>query len=156
MLTDDKYFTPSIEDIRIGYEFEFNGNPRDLPADWRKVTVTPDWYSMNYTSGWDPDPLISFYIAMLRSKPEYFRVSYLTKEQIEAKGWGPPEAKFILVPGKAKCYTYTPMQKGERWLWFDPRDYTFAITSVGGGKCYFEGMCKDINTLRDVCKLLRI
>jgi hypothetical protein len=58
--TMDKYFTPSIEDIRVGYECEI----KDFVGNWIPYKFEP------YES------------------PE-IRVPHLSKEQIEAEGWTP-------------------------------------------------------------------
>jgi hypothetical protein len=83
---DDKYFVPEISDLRIGYEYEYNGHFTHLPPqEWKKIIVDYDFFTKN--EGWDEEPISMYYLSDLIQHPKNFRVPYLTKEQIEAEGW---------------------------------------------------------------------
>lgn len=64
---ENKYYTPSIEDIRVGYECETQVDPY------------PYWVKTIIENG----DCLNFII----EKDWQIRTSYLTKEQIEAEGW---------------------------------------------------------------------
>jgi hypothetical protein len=71
------YYTPSIEDIKVGYECEILWNYNYLPEnEWCKVKVlkgtTEDFDLYDFTS---------------RIPKNEIRTPYLRKEQIEAEGW---------------------------------------------------------------------
>jgi hypothetical protein len=103
----NKYFTPDIEDIHIGYECEYHGmttgglyffnenNTKD-----EKISIEPFievWYPIKCSlDPWDkrkPEEIIELL------KNNQIRTPYLTKEQIETEGW-----KFIKKhPGTECC-----------------------------------------------------
>lgn len=154
---ENKYYTPNIEDIHVGYEFEYNGHYTHTKSDWENKVVTPEWYGMNYDSSWDPDPTITFYMGMLRSHPENFRVPYLTKEQIEAEGWellaeyesGNRWLKFQKIPkiGNPIILHYSD----KKWLLFSQESLIKDALSI-----QYSGECKSINEFKYICKLLNI
>ena len=156
---EDKYFIPSIEDIRIGWEGE----------------VCPN---LGYDDNWEPiigkceeipgkgvkdcnldvltyDCLVDGYIGI--------RVPYLTQEQIEKEGW---EYK---TTNKIRCwYEIESPEDGGNWYGYyiykaqlihDPEmnyvKISFCFDCIEW-ETVFEGECKCINTLRSVMKLLRM
>lgn len=62
----NKYFTPSIEDIRVGYECDM-------------LNSEGNWQSFKFGD--------HLYYEGFGVDMEQLRVPYLTKEQIEAEGW---------------------------------------------------------------------
>ena len=70
MSNDTKYYTPSIEEFHVGFEFE-TSYLEDYDT-WKKVTLEFDDFGF-YTSTWEVD-----------SNPTEFRVKYLDKEDIES------------------------------------------------------------------------
>lgn len=70
LLWGSKYFTPDIEDIRVGYVCEVNYHYPEVV--WEESTVSDNFHFQNWTS---------------RIADKAIRVPYLTKEQIEAEGW---------------------------------------------------------------------
>lgn len=130
-----KYFTPNIEDIRVGYEgWYFNscidelGVPELNYARWEKTILNK---------------------GMVETILEYgvreFKSAYLTKEQIEAEGW---EHKWY----EKGIHSWV---KGELVLTtFD--DFQRIKINYETGYQLFDGECKDINTFRYICKLLNI
>lgn len=144
MKKDDKYFTPSIEDIRVGYEYEYFDPYATIKGDseWqvrkfngKEIQIASeaggDWIKNNY------------------------RVPYLTKEQIEAEGWETareyPAAHFKKDIDENGYYSITLNENNQivitkafidGWAWkWSP---------------FYSGECKDINTFRYICKLLNI
>ncbi len=151
---DDKYFTPSIEDIRVGYECEIK--PTGSEVDWMPYIINGDNAFKHYET---------------RGKgATSIRVPYLTKEQIESCG-------FIL---KAKSIDHwfqiaedkrfdTDLQNfcGYKaynvFLNYGFHDYRLKIKAdFSGGSDYnkaetlFDGECKCINSLRQILKQIHI
>ena len=70
---ENNYYTPSIEEFHVGFEFE-TSYLEDYDT-WKKVTLEFDDFGF-YTSTWEVD-----------SNPTEFRVKYLDKEDIESLGF---------------------------------------------------------------------
>lgn len=142
-MEQNKYFKPSIEDIRVGYECEFLKDPSKEPheQEWIPMVLKnskPNW-TMNYGMS----------IGSLR-------VPYLTKEQIEAEGWAFVKDERSLL-----------FDKGDLRLGFNQgilsredgsQTYVSSIHLFypKTGSTIISCMCKDINTFRYICKLLNI
>ena len=138
---ENKYFTPDIEELFVGCEFEMN----DTWGGWKKLILTEDLLK---------NPMVSLGLGNERV-PWYWkiRVPYLTKEQIEAEGW-----EFI------------KHHAGTEHCDFEKNEYSLAVDFNFRGNIhlriydgeqdnefnYFSGKCKDINTFRKICKLLEI
>lgn len=139
MSTENKYFTPDIEDIRVGYECE--------EGSWDSKEDKRIWHKYIWPGDRAPDDM-EYYA---------FQTPYLTKEQIEAEGWG----CLGEYPGGAGLFN-----KGIYEL-VTSTDYRMKITKVWKSfegqpdekthrKDIYNGGCKDINTFRQICKLLEI
>lgn len=150
---ENKYFTPDLEDLRVGYEMEVNFHKG------HKETYEPVTLKITENGAYG---IIGDMFDNLDDGCYVARVPYLTRQKIEAEGWTSagammiPGSDFIVSPGPKWCYTQDPLSKGDHWVWFSPKDYSFSITSVGAKQTYFIGTCKDINTFRYICKLLGI
>lgn len=126
-LEAEKYFTPSIEDIRVGYELETWAHDFLKGFFWMPYTV---------------DGKIKF-DQIVKAKN---RVSYLTKEQIEGEGWKTVkdlwtrEGYMLAREKKEVIRIYQVGREGS-----DINSYTIYL-----------GECKDVNTLRMIMKLLGI
>lgn len=128
-----EYFTPDIEDIRVGYECE------SLFTDMK-------WHSFIYT----PD---DFSVLKEEILNDMVRVPYLTKEQIEKEGW--------VVDFEDKERKRFTAGKNSFRLHFinnrlDITTYRGDFGLVEDGVPIFKGECKDINTFRYLSKLLGI
>jgi len=144
-MEDKRYFTPDIEDIRVGYECEMSMDTKE--KNWRKVIIrqedfTPySWYDHH------------------QERPTYrqvvFRTPYLTGEQIEAEGWTFKQTNKIRY-----WYEKTNPEVGGNWyrykiynakLIHDPEmnlvKILFSFDAVED-ECVFEGECKDISTFK--------
>ena len=131
-MEDKQYFTPNIDDLRLGYKFELY-----IHDNWESVTFS-QFDIMCYEQ----------FTTCLEKKE--VRTPYLTKEQIEAEGW-----KFI---GNGNCGgVMHGFEKSdfELSLWdvFCPAH--IEITDCEGN-IKFDGECKSINEFRYICKLLKI
>lgn len=151
-----KYFTPSIEDIRVGYEFELidyasNNYGQDTSnCTWTKHIIKEE----DLLSFYKEDSGIETYLSYLRKG--HFRVPYLTKEQIEGEGW-----IFKEKAGARETY-YIEMERGFR-LYLSRWDEAYhgdvgiyGFDDQGSLFHWYSGDCKDINTLRYIMKLLKI
>lgn len=141
-----KYFTPTIEDIRVGYECEvYDSDDRD----WAKHIVLNQPDLCNVT-GLDLE----------------LRVPYLTKEQIEKEGWVERESYNSRIKNFEKDNYFLSFYEDDRviilmardvtkldWLWLHQGD-NFYHSQAHLFRMTFP--CKDINTFRWICKLLNI
>lgn len=127
-----KYFTPSEEDLRIGYEFQYNANKEDS---WKDGVIKRE-------------SELSFLFRLLDKNK--LRTSYLTKEQIIAEGW-----KIEDSIGDANLFNL-----GDINLVYSTKSKALNIFIVyQEDESIFDkynGDCKDINTFRQIIKLLGI
>lgn len=137
-MKSDKYFTPNIEDIRVGYECEVRLIEN---AQWTNFVVGKNNFE---------ETTIYEYLEL-----DNVRVPYLTKEQIEAEGW---VANCFDTEGEE--WQMCSFKKGafECRRWQNENNYIeFHNSRVEGQEdIIYEGECKDINTFRYICKLLGI
>lgn len=141
MIEENKYFTPSIEDIRVGYECEIKQRGLGY-LDWTPYTIHSKY---------------AFYHYFDDSGSASIRVPYLTKEQIEAEGWI-LKSDYGAGTSYMKGSTYrldTHKHAGLTYNLHDIRLFKLGLWEDIRGKVY-EGECKDINTFRYICKLLGI
>jgi hypothetical protein len=146
MVKEYKYFTPSIEDIRVGYECEL------LEVSGKLLTGSiPDtkWVTYKVENSYDFNSIWDLYN---EGKQTNIRVPYLTKEQIEAEGW--KEGQLEGYEKEITKDSYYSLRLNENnnivinksfiegwsWVWTP----------------FYSGECKDINTFRYICKLLKI
>jgi hypothetical protein len=136
---ENKYFTPDIEDICIGYELEMNWN-RAYEEKWVPIKISVQDEEFAYTSE------LSEIVDALHDGMSEARVPYLTKEQIEAEGWKPEKSYFR----KNNLYLFfenneLEIEFGEPFTW-----------DASDSDVRYKGECKDINTFRKLIKLLGI
>lgn len=147
MSVENKYFTPDIEDIRVGYECEMKYR-RD--GEWEKFVVKDTWFGRD-GEGDLPDVYSAILpgLSIDRKPEEKIRVPYLTKEQIEAEGWK-YEEKIDKFKHPIEVDIELYLDTKSRWIWL-------TIPNTDGGKSnMYRGECKDINIFRYICKLLKI
>jgi hypothetical protein len=128
---DNKYYTPSIEDIRVGYECECLWQ-RPEPKTWDRIKITET----------DTEKYLELSVedVLRRVKSNEIRTPYLTKEQIEAEGWR----------------NVTHHYKKEDYNLMLPYDDKYLIRVFKGIEPIFQGHCPSINELRIITKLLGI
>lgn len=140
----EKYFIPDIEDLRVGYEFEIvdyasNNYAMDMSTcTWNKIKIKGE----DMFSGYKEDSPLETYISYLDKG--HIRTSYLTKKQIEKEEW-------IFTAQIGNTFFF---KKKDFELTFN--DYYININNFGEYDLGYWGNCKDINTLRYICKLLEI
>ena len=137
----NKYYTPDIEDLRVGYEcevysFNIGGFDITLQRDWFKFIIS------NEKDLIDTIKLISL---------DLVRTPYLTKEQLKIEGWIIEEIEPLnpFIKGK----------KDSKELLFNRDNYELHLTnqiSLNAIKLLYNGECKSINDFRYICKLLKI
>lgn len=164
-MKENTYFTPDIEDIRVGYECEIGHYTYEYPnglskakENWEKTIIDEQNIS----------DLIN--LGTILNKVDYpiiwIRVPYLTKEQIEAEGWKVLDKKS---PFTGKPYLF---QKKYEIYFNEPHTLTLEWNDRGNpnlvirhewessymrfDKYIYYGECKDINTFRTILKLLKI
>ncbi len=132
---ENKYFTPDIENLCIGYECEIN----NIHGKWESITIT----FTNSNSFYKTD----LAEVCLLVEDKYVRVPYLTKEQIEAEGWELSSEDKYLQFVKPN-YSISYVEKLHLLI-------VIALEEKQSDVKY-SGTCKDINTFRKITKLLGI
>ena len=140
---ENKYFTPDIEDIRIGYECEIDA---------------PIYKNKNFIVDENQFQYVDFCI-----NAGILKVPYLTKEQLLTEGW-----KFENTNGITYWFSKNSPEVGGNWYGYYIYKATllydferkklkilFSFDAVED-ECVFEGECKDVNTFGYICKLLKI
>lgn len=146
------YFTPGIEDIRVGYECEMMlpQDPYDKEYAWDKVILTE-------RNGFNPEnPDYAF--SKVEWYPDTIRTSYLTKEQIEAEGWEYTGKGVDIWFRKKGIFSISSWTSYEIKIQYGLSDKRLRIVAVDidNEKTLYQGECKSINEFRIICKLLNI
>lgn len=158
MNTENKYFTPDISDIRVGYECEEALLRLKSPQPsnevyiegWTKYVLTEKearYCSHDCDNGFDT--------FMEKVENNLIRVPYLTKEQIENEGWK-----------QSKDYLFEKHIRDNLvyLLWFHEAPSLRKIIEykyIGCGEVeeegiFYKGSMKSVNELRYISKLLGI
>jgi len=133
----EQYYTPEIEDFRVGYEYE-----RLNDKTWNKETLESHMlYTPNIGEACDSE--ITEILRDLHDNK--IRVPYLTKEQIKAEGW----------ELRTEGYSRNFYEKGEESLLVHHVGHWIIITDLSEEQIY-KGDCKSINEFRTIMKLLNI
>ena len=150
---ENKYYTPTLDDIRLGYEYEIN-----YSGYWKKLVIT-DFYTDGYGLG-----DVQEVVAKINNNPNQIRIPYLTKEQIIAEGWEltnvleeDDEGKDIFSTGFEKYINddnwYSLVLKDNKIIiyksWY--RNNVCRLT-----RTVYYGKCPSINEFRTITKLLNI
>lgn len=134
---ENKYFTPEITDIRVGYECQVLNN-----KNWDSIVIN----GINSDEDYIHTTNCSYYAAGMSS----LRVPYLTKEQIKAEGWENIKdlddgafSAIKTIGGTIYKLTWTSDKSMQMW------DTNFE-------HCVYFGYCPSINEFRTISKLLNI
>lgn len=164
MRESETYYTPSIEELYIGYELEFledHGSPNEK---WVPKKIM-------YISDGEDCPYKGNTMAALQHYDNVFirlawRVPYLTGEQLEAEGWWP--ADYTDEDKGMRCTRkYKPGYSSDycniliTHLVDNPTDIVIKNLKRLGNYNYksdilYKGECKSINEFRTILKLLNI
>lgn len=148
-MENNKYFTPDIEDIHVGYECEIKEEI------WQKLIV---------------DKYMQLNALNKQILANIIRVPFLTQEQIEAEGWTQAITEYhgdINYENMSVIFTKENVNYmlgynfTTKLLSLMVRDPSLKSGIKGQYVEYyktprFNGTCKDINTFRKICKLLEI
>lgn len=197
---ENKYFTPKLEDIHVGYECEEiavdfskiidiflpeGSTVQDYREAWGKLKCTDKYDSIPYSL--TAKDIVDFteyngtsFAPDFKGRPieMYIRTPYLTDKQIEAEGWIQESPSpngylyyFTKVVGGNGEYNKWGHYEGTRYFlkyyknnkWLAPLEISQLIPEIPderGSREYrsdpLKFDCKDINTFRYICKLLRI
>ncbi len=137
-MQDNKYYTPAIEEFYVGFEYEVF-----YKGEWKKTSVPHHSIGSDFifeikdVSHWNTGP-----------KP---RVSYLTKEDIEAEGF-----EFIKRYDGLSGMWREVFRKGDLVLDFygDQKVLISNGMSYEDYDCYFHGIVKNRSELRKILKMI--
>ncbi len=136
---ENKYYTPSIEDIHVGYECEVYGQTTTKlikNVDFHKVVVGLHM-EVGQKVGINQIPNLI--------KKGWIKVPYLTKEQIEKEGW---KHEYL----EKDVHSWS--KNGIILTTFE--GFTKIRINYKSGYQLFDGDCPSINELRTITKLLNI
>lgn len=129
-MNENKYYTPEVEDLYIGYIYEVKciGKPIDdyEALHWKIYTITKEdlfEWPIDYE----------------------FRTKYLDKEDVESLGWKLEE----VLTGNTSRFKYNDVL-----LVFNISNQRVRINHLSITK--FDGQCKSINELKKIMKWLNI
>ncbi len=143
---DNKYFTPDIEDIHIGYECEIYDQSTS------KLIKKVEWHIVKtHLGNSEIGKNVAINQVLKYIKQNKLRVPYLTKEQIEAEGWVEMSPPIISI---SREFRNIPFIKDGYRLDYNLNSNQLAITV--NDQFLFYGECPSINELRIICKLLNI
>lgn len=147
MEESSKYFTPSIEDIHVGYEYEWNKGCGK--CEWKSSVILAGELGYNKLT-WTTHCRIFSLKEMLNY--EYIRVPYLTKEQIEKEGWK-LESDSMLDINNNPVWPYSSPNLGMLYV---PSTKFLGLYDKKRKIYVYQAECKDINTFRKICKLVGV
>lgn len=123
---ENKYYTPALEDLHIGYECLLFSEFID---DYQKINLTADETCMDLEDWLNKG---------------YIRTPYLTKEQIKAEGW----------QSISPSYCFKMTKEGETRVHFIKEFDSIVIDR--NQSVVYDGKCPSINEFRKIAKLLEI
>jgi hypothetical protein len=161
-IIDKRYFTPSIEDIRVGYECEIGHYTYTFP---NGLSSASENWTLKVLDEDDVAKITKFRTILedVELPTIWVRVPYLTKEQIEAEGW-------INTTNPLNINIWS-FEKGNRFIILRMNDLENPfilqvivkdpsieelVLGMPSEHFRFTAPCKDINTFRYITKLLNI
>ena len=139
-IMENKYFTPAIEDLHVGYELVSNLEKQNIGIGKAPLRISKD------------------NISHVLSNIDTYEVLYLTKEQIEADGWK--------LKDNVIGFNVPVFEKNNHWIMWYEKEKFLRIMPIDPSKekfidkmdiwMLYQGECKCINTFRTICKLLNI
>jgi hypothetical protein len=156
--TDGKlYYFPTVEDLRIGYEYESKNAAYEDDTQWRKYTIEYREEDGTYTYQ------LCNEIHMLDDGAFEYRVPVLSREQIEAEGFD-----FVQTNGMTNWYISKgfaghvaggyKIYSAELIHIITPDYNTIKVIAdiEGSREVLFEGFCPTINEFRVILKQIGI
>lgn len=156
---ENKYYTPTIADIRVGYEYEYKTH--DGVRHTKAYMDNLPWQQGVINNVTDMVYFERTLLGVMATQDgiECIRVPYLTPEQIRAEGW---QEQRDQVSGKSLFRKHSVVGGIERDLTMDYDAFTHScvISYDASPEFYdiilFQGSCPSINELRTICKLIGI
>jgi hypothetical protein len=143
---EDKYYTPSIEEFHIGFEYEHRENDRHS---WQKYILCAQ--NIDCDNDGCPEPESPFTYQGIN---ENFRVKYLDKKDIESLGF--KEDKEYIQQATTVCYKTSNFKLNDctlhTWItrWDDNPEHKLEINIRG--ILVFYGICKNKSKLKQLLK----
>ena len=132
---ENKYFTPDIEDLYVGYKLEIKGKH---DTNWQPVVLGKDAIWHKFTN-----------LENLGQVMEQLRVPYLTKEQIEGEEWK------YLSEGYAEHQAFYK-DDFQMSCFYDKHLLKIIKKESSKTIVLYQGSCRCINDLKKIIKLLEI
>lgn len=150
MKEKEKYYTPDIEDLRIGYKCEVNW-ARGYSEEFEPLNT-----SLKDEEGIYDPKLDDIVIAHDDGYAE-FRTPFLTKEDIESEGWVYSEDSnsFIYDIKNIDSIYYTLIITGDKNR-FGFKTIEIQFNSSWNTSTIYYGLCPSVNEFRTIMKLLNI
>jgi len=162
-MMENKYYTPDIEDIRVGYEGEINWS-RGYSETFVPFKITVQNEDFAYTG------LLSEIVDAMDDGYAEVKTPYLTKEQIEAEGFtfkgkGVDDwyEMGIEKAFNTDLHNFSGYKAYNVFLQYGKHDNRLKIrgdfsggAKMNEGEVLFDGECKSINELRQILKLIHI
>lgn len=164
-MNNENYYTPSIEDIHVGYECEHTTDTLTFRVNNTDKIIKDKLYP------YDVINYLKWIIEDGHEISEFIRTPYLTKEQIEKEGWVKLDNKFndtqrivhipdyelktefgslrLYIPDLDKVYEDIRIEKYTKG---NPND----VWSMSSFYTIYRGLCPSINEFRQITKLLNI
>lgn len=143
-----EYYIPEIEDIYLGYEFEFCSLVNPFTPEWVFMTLIKDNpYRFENSKG-------ILEVMQTNIEKGYIRTPYLTKEQIENEGWkSTNNSNKFTHPVEVSLELNYDFDTHYLWITY-PRYIVDEDIYYKANK--YVGKCPSINEFRKICKLLEI
>lgn len=137
------YYTPSIEDIHVGYECEiYNANS--------------EWFPITITLGHIFNDLLFYTRDISKELTNLFRTPYLTKEQIEEEGWLYKNNSGLLAFQRTKPELHSAKRINNELVFLKYNLNNHQLTFMKNSGIIYDGVCPSINEFRKIVKLLGI
>jgi hypothetical protein len=141
----EKYYTPEIEDLFVGYECELS-----TMSGWRTGTY-PEIFKLNKELDEYGDDE-SVYSILMKTTHARMRTPFLSKEDVEKEGWRQIHWREYIKEFEGRTIHFSNGQKESE----DDEEYLSVFGVHNKSKILFEGKCPSINEFRKICKLLGI
>ncbi len=136
---ENKYYSPEIEDIRVGYECEFQIDKKNNV--WRPFTFKKsDLFECAICNG-----------EKVNEKNCELRTPFLTKEQIEGEGWN-----YVETLNNEGNPLFFKKDKLVLIYWNTTRKTMMYVDDYPREHMLFRGVIPSINEFRTIIKLLNI
>ena len=157
-MEDKKYYTPDITEFHIGYECEYQ-DLRVQKTPWKHEIIDSDLFGIAYstyehgTPEWEDD------------MENTFRTKYLDKEDIESEGWNHTGGQLVSWGRQdfeisnyiMRFYAARVDNIGLSTIEIMTKEDPFVMGAYRGyDEVLYKGICKSINQLRIIQKLLGI